>query len=438
MKNLKYILSAMQSINRKIMIALVLASAFTACEAYEPWLPETTKKSKAELYTTFVSFQPSVVTGVTSGDTSLTWRLSVGEGAEYCKPTSTTGYVGNSFSVKFTENDTETLRTATIYIEFSDGYKNSFKVKQLLKTENPDYDRPWAEQPAELENGTYIYKTYYTTLSNSRVVRNYSVCYDMNKMCSRWVAYPVHSLYTSGRSYKVGSTTAGRTNAWAYDDAVTKYKASSNYNTAYEITSTYNSSLDTYDTYTLPIIPQSSQADIRFTNGFGSGYARGHMLPSANRYNTWQTNAQTCYSTNIMVQNSQFNGGSWGTLENTTRSKICSDTLFVVVGTLFENNKTIERYGKVIGVPTHCYKLWLRTKSGTTGKHICEITSADELMCIGFLYENSSEGNSTTMSEAAVSVAEIERRSGFKFFRNLRPEIADKVKAQKNLKDWGL
>ena len=39
--------------------------------------------------------------------------------------------------------------------------------------------------------------------------------------------------------------------------------------------------------------------------------------------------------------------------------------------------------------------------------------------------------------QAVVSVAEIERRTGFKFFRNLDPKIADKVKQQKNLSAWG-
>jgi endonuclease G len=269
-------------------------------------------------------------------------------------------------------------------------------------------------------------------------VRNFSVCYDTVKMCSRWVAYPAHSIYTSGRNYDVGGSTAGRTNAWAFDDAVTEYQYNSNYNKAYKIISTYDASLDTYDTHTYPIIPQKRQADIRFTNGFGSGWARGHMLPSANRYNTWNTNAQTCYSTNIMVQQYGFNGGAWAQLENKERSKICSDTLFVVVGTLFENNKTITRYDRTIGVPSHAYKLLLRTKSGNTRKHISEITSADELICIGFLYENSSASENTPMAQAAVSVAEIERRTGFKFFRNLNPAVADKVKAQKNLSDWGL
>lgn len=301
------------------------------------------------------------------------------------------------------------------------------------------YDRNWAEQPEKVENKHYIHKTYYSTLMDGQRVRNFSVCYDTVKMCSRWVAYPGHSVYRKWGSYQVGeNNNSGRTNAWAFDDAVTQYAPSTDYNCAYSIVSKYDSKTDAYDTAKEPIIPHRRQADICFTNGFGWGWARGHMLPSSQRYNTWENNAQTCYATNIMVQQYDFNSGSWADVEALERSKNCSDTLYVVVGTLFEDSKTISRFGRTIGVPTHCYKLLLRTKSGSTRKAISEITSADELICIGFLFENSEDSKDAKISTAATSVAEIEKRAGFKFFRNLNPAIADKVKAQKNPSDWGI
>ena len=301
------------------------------------------------------------------------------------------------------------------------------------------YDRSWAEQPEKVANQHYIHKTYYATLMDGKRVRNFSVCYDTDKMCSRWVAYPGHSVYRKWGSYQVGeNNNKGRTNAWAFDDAVTEYAPHTDYNQAYSIVSKYDSKTDAYDTAKEPIIPHSRQADICFTNGFGWGWARGHMLPSSQRYNTWENNAQTCYATNIMVQQYDFNGGAWADVEALERNKNCSDTLYVVVGTLFEDNNTITRFGRKIGVPTHCYKLLLRTKSGSTGKAIGDITSADELICIGFLYENSEKSKDATMSSAATSVAEIEKRSGFKFFRNLNPAIADKVKSQSKPSDWGI
>ena len=301
------------------------------------------------------------------------------------------------------------------------------------------YNREWAEQPEKKEQDHDLHKTYYAPVMDSKRVRNFSVCYDTVKMCSRWVAYPGHSVYRKWGSYQVGeNNNSGRTNAWAFDDAVTQYAPHTDYNQAYSIVSKYNSKTDAYDTATEPIIPHRRQADICFTNGFGWGWARGHMLPSSQRYNTWENNAQTCYATNIMVQQYDFNGGSWADVEALERNKNCSDTLYVVVGTLFEDNKTITRFGRTIGVPTHCYKLLLRTESGNTRKAISDITSADELICIGFLFENSESSKDISISKAATSVAEIEKRAGFKFFRNLNPAIADKVKSQNKPGDWGL
>ena len=301
------------------------------------------------------------------------------------------------------------------------------------------YDRSWAEQPEKKDIQHYIHKTYYATLMDGKRVRNFSVCYDTDKMCSRWVAYPGHSVYRKWGSYQVGeNNNAGRTNAWAFDDAVTEYAPHTDYNQAYSIVSKYDSKTDAYDTAKEPIIPHSRQADICFTNGFGWGWARGHMLPSSQRYNTWENNAQTCYATNIMVQQYDFNGGSWADVEALERNKNCSDTLYVVVGTLFEDNNTISRFDRKIGVPTHCYKLLLRTKSGSSRKAIGDITSADELICIGFLFANNESSKDVDISTAVTSVAEIEKRSGFKFFRNLNPAIADKVKSQKRPSDWGL
>ena len=242
-------------------------------------------------------------------------------------------------------------------------------------------------------------------------MRNYSVCYDTEKLVSHWVAYSVHNCY-------LGSS--GRTDRWSFDDYY--YTQSGSGYTAKYIP-------------TEPVIPQSQQWVMSST--YGGGYARGHILPSASRLNNYNTNAQTFYSTNIMPQEYDFNGGAWLQIENKVRDLRCPDTLYVVTGTLFERAMgTITKNGRTVTIPSHAYKLLLRTKSGRSGKHILEINSADELMCIGFIFSNDETGAKTSLSSAAVSVAEIERRSGFKFFRNLAPEIADEVKAQKNLKDW--
>ena len=390
MKRTNEIKRFFRGINRSVVAMLVLTFVFTACNNEDQWSPYT---SKAEIDYSLTWFKPTTITGSTTGDPSLTWTMQVTEGTDYCTAITKSGFVGQGFKLKFDENNTGKDRFAKAVITYNSGYTKTFELQQLAKTENPDYDRPWAEQPKHQTSGNYIYKTYYTTLSGNRSARNYSICYDTDKLVSHWVAYPVHSSYIGSQS---------RTNAWAFD----------------------------------PEIPQDKQQNI-VSGAYGTGDQRGHMLPSATRLANYNTNAQTFYATNMMPQNGDFNGGVWANLEGKVRGKSCSDTLFVVTGTLFESGSyQFTAKGRKITRPSHAYKLLLRTKSGNTGKHIVNITSADELMCIGFLFENNNTGANTSISQAVVSVAEIERRTGFKFFRNLNPAIADEVKAQKNLKAW--
>ena len=401
-----------------VLIALTTISTFWACSDEDPWSPY---QSKATLSHNTKGWDEKSITLKTSGDVRFTWEAIIVEGYDWASFSSsseqiaTTGKVGNNATIYFDKNDTTASRTATVYIKFSDGYNTTLSFTQLGKSENTTYDRAWGEQPAHTSGANLVHKTYYTTLSNGKFVRNYSICYDTEKLVSRWVAYPLHSVYTDGRGYPGG----GRTDAWAFDDAITEY-----YNGGYQIVE--------YE-FTDPVIPQTKQQDI-VSGAYGTGDSRGHMLPSASRYSTWMTNAQTFYATNMMPQNYSFNGGVWASVENKTRNNICSDTLYVVVGTLFENARTFTAHGRTITRPTHCYKLLLRTRSGNTKKSISEITDPNEIKAIGFLFAN--ESNAVPYKQAVVSIKEVEERSGFTFYQNLNPAVAESVKNQKNINDW--
>ena len=309
------------------------------------------------------------------------------------------------------------------YLYYSDKVDtDNIQVEQSeeqVKTEpatKPSADTRWAELPEQLAGKNLKHKTYYTTLSDGSRVRNYSICYDTRKMVSLWVAYPLHKVYTTPK--------IDRTDAWAYDDAVTVYGEGGYDIIGYEITE--------------PKIEQYCQPNVKaggFNDGENRKLDRGHMLPSASRYNSWQTNSQTFYATNIFPQNARLNQQNWANVEDNARRSMCADTLYVVVGTLFAHSTTFCSHGRNITMPSHCYKLLLRTRNGDTGKSITQITDPSELMAIGFLFENTSEGN-IAPAEAVVSIAEVEARCGIKFFPTIDPAIEKAVKEQKNIADW--
>lgn len=269
----------------------------------------------------------------------------------------------------------------------------------ILLTGCTEYD-PWDSQesktflappeiPTKEVNSNYIYLTHEATLNN-RPVRNYSMCFDKTKLAACWVAYPLHSCYMGSLS---------RTDAWAFDP---------------QISSTYQAPTRGYSAW---------------------NYTRGHQIPSADRTATTELNSQTFYMSNMTPQGYYFNSGAWLSLENRIRSYRCNDTLYVVTGAYWDANTMtyVSRYP----VPTHYYKLVLRTRKGNTHKTVFDCTS-DELKCIGFWMEhkvvddaNSSELETLNASHCK-SVAEIENITGFTFF----PEVPVN-KTQCVPSDWG-
>ncbi len=408
---------------------LALLVSMTACIEDDGGMP--LYETKAWLNNGVINYNEVKLSGGLQGDPATMYRItipaeaswaSLSQTADVKELTGKVGEFGTSFYIYVSRNETTSARQSEVLVKFSDGKNFSLPFSQWGVSDTSDYNRAWGEQPAYNPNENYIHKTYYTTLSGQSVpVRNYSICYDLDKLVSQWVAYPIHSSYTGG-SFKT------RTNAWAFDDAVSSQPVSGG---------SYKDNLRYVITY--PEIPQSKQQNI-IKGSYGDAdrsLNRGHMLPSATRYNTWMTNAQTFYATNMFPQNGTLNSGKWGSLEISARNAVCRDTLFCVVGTLYEEGaRQIYSRSRSITVPSHCYKLLLRTKSGNTGKRISEITNPDDIIAIGFVWENTADGNKTSIEQAAVSIAEIEERSGFEFFRELNPAIAAEVKAQNNYDDW--
>ncbi len=231
-------------------------------------------------------------------------------------------------------------------------------------------------------SGDYYYA--YHMRADASAVRNFAVCYSKDKMCPVWVAAPLHSSY-------LGS--ASRSDAYADD----------------------------------PEIPLTEAAS-------WSGYTRGHLLSSSDRTISAATNEQVFYRSNIGPQLSDgFNtgGGVWNNLESFADDFVCSDTLYLINGCHWANSNT-----KVSSttIPTHYYKVMLRTKSGSSGKAVTECASS-ELQCAAFLVEhNSSQAGVSPSSSMMLSVSAIEALTGHTFFSN----VPNAPKSSYTASDWGL
>ena len=251
----------------------------------------------------------------------------------------------------------------------------------------------WVETPVipEETDGCF-YVTHF--VSDNSPVRNYSLYYDPDERISYWVAYPMHPSYLGD---------VKRTDKWAYD----------------------------------PSISSALQPDLK-DGSYDGNYSRGHQVASSDRTQSVQANWQTFYFTNMTPQIQNFNGNIWNSLEVKVQKEwICDDTLYVVSGAaLLDGYKyTTDQSGQQVAVPSHYYKVLLRTKDGNTGKRVQELP-ADELQCVGFWFDHfaSYSTKDKVNSSYMKSVAEIEELTGFTFF----PEIPAEVKQQKKPSEWGM
>ena len=243
---------------------------------------------------------------------------------------------------------------------------------------NAAFGQSWAELPAASEGSGYT-ESYSKCVrlitdapkqSNGYYRRNYSICYDTKNYVARWVAYPMHSYYRSGSNESE------------------KFVTDPNFSTSEQIGRTYAN----------------------------SAYNRGHQLAKAQRKVTALAREQSNYYTNMTPQYWSLNQKNWASLEEKEReSWMCSDTLYMVSGCHFDNynTKIPNNDGKSCPVPTHYFKVMLRTKSGNSGKKVANCT-ADELICAGYWVTNTS--NAVPVLK---SVAEIEKLTGFTFFVNV-------------------
>ncbi len=260
----------------------------------------------------------------------------------------------------------------------------------------PAFERSWAELPARDNSLTEI-AHYITDVSlrtaDGEYIRNYAMGYDKTKKAALWAAYPLHDIHLS--AYGGASVTE---RDYDFDPAL--------------------------------------EATEQMYKGVSLPYNKGHQVPNADRRMSNAANAQISYYSNMTPQIGTFNSGAWGTLEGKVRANVCADTLYVVTGCHFgaDYTTTTDNGGYDCAVPTHYYKVLLRTRDGATGKSVAEC-SAEELQCIGFWYDNIDNSEKTqTATGCAMSVEAIEAKVGFTFFVN----VPNAPKSSFSTSDWEL
>lgn len=221
---------------------------------------------------------------------------------------------------------------------------------------------------------------------------NFSVEWDCDKRSQRWTCYQMHKGYSG------------------------KYSRESNF----FFDATNLNSNEYWGEYT-----------------YFPGYDRGHICPSGDRTASKEMNSQTFVMTNMQPQYHKFNSfdkktgenGLWVRMENQLRKwadKLsATDTIFVCKGgTIDSEANIITRIGGKLIVPKYFYMAILRKSSfGYAG------------MAFWSEQKNAWRTNETLGSHA-ISIAELEKRTGIDFFCNLPDDVEAQVEKTFNPSVW--
>lgn len=156
----------------------------------------------------------------------------------------------------------------------------------------------------------------------------------------------------------------------------------------------------------------------------GSGYDRGHMCPSADRTATTADNEATFILTNVLPQAPANNRSTWEHLEAFSRTLVSKGhTLYIIAGGDGDNG-TIAN-GK-IAVPRNTWKIIVVLPKGATDS--AQITADTPVIAVRI--PNGLNDKLGDWDQYRVSVATIEKATGYQFFSNLAPNIQQALKAQ--------
>ncbi|OUL24039.1 nuclease [Nostoc sp. RF31YmG] len=155
----------------------------------------------------------------------------------------------------------------------------------------------------------------------------------------------------------------------------------------------------------------------------GSGYDRGHIVPSADRSRTVEDNAATFLMTNMMPQTPDNNRNTWGNLEDYCRELVSQGKeLYIVAGPFGSQGTPLK--GKVT-IPKFTWKIVVVLDKPGSG--LKDITASTRVIAVNIPNEQQLDNNWRTYK---ISVDELEELTGYDFLSNVAPNIQATIESK--------
>jgi endonuclease G len=167
------------------------------------------------------------------------------------------------------------------------------------------------------------------------------------------------------------------------------------------------------------IDPKVKSNPVKSTDYQGSGYDRGHLCPAADMALNLTAMSETFFMSNMSPMSASFNRGIWSRLEDWVREEALGNSgLYVVTGPIL--SKSCGSIKGSITVPCAYYKI--------------VFTGGSQPKMLGFVLSNA--GASGSLQAFAVSVDEIEKRTGLDFFPQLENTLEQSLESKVSLSGW--
>jgi endonuclease G len=153
----------------------------------------------------------------------------------------------------------------------------------------------------------------------------------------------------------------------------------------------------------------------------GSGYDRGHMVPSADRFADTKLNEETFMMSNIVPQTGAMNQYPWEKFESYVRDQVYKGFDAYQIAGVYGEQRLIKR--KVMA-PTNCWKIVVLVRRGSKP----EIDSRTRIIAIDM--PNSTGIGNDGWAKYKTTVRAIEQKTGWNFFASLAKELQDTVETR--------
>lgn len=157
----------------------------------------------------------------------------------------------------------------------------------------------------------------------------------------------------------------------------------------------------------------------------GSGYDRGHMVPSADRFANPRLNEETFMMSNIVPQTGALNQYPWNDFEMYVRSQAWNRRdVYQIAGCYGEAGRLKNK----ITVPTNCWKIAMIMPRGRTPD---KLDTSTRILAVDMPNIEGIENDKWRKYQT--TIREIEQRTGLNIFADRPQELQDAIETRKEM-----